>query len=120
MVHTKHVVRIGIVASALIFGWALLASPGVAIADTTSDAGSTASHAPKTGRAAPRPRPQTATARKVPAAAAQATPASAPRSQAARAKPVATATSANSIASDVTACACNLLKTVATYGALFV
>jgi len=120
MVHTKHVVRIGIVASALIFGWALLASPGVAIADTTSDAGSTASHAPKTGRAAPRPRPQTATARKVPAAAAQATPASAPRSQAARAKPVATATSANSIVSDVTACACNLLKTVATYGALFV
>ncbi len=120
MVHAKYVVRIGIIAAALIFGWALLSSPGVAVADTTSDSGSTASHAPRTGRAAPRPRPQSATARKMPAASAQTAASTTPRIQPANARPIATARSANSIVSDVTACACNLLKTVATYGALFV
>ncbi|STZ82719.1 PQQ-dependent sugar dehydrogenase [Mycolicibacterium aichiense] len=113
MVHTKYVARIGIIATALFFGWALLTAPGSAVADTAADSGSSASHAPRTGRAAPRPQAQTSHARKAAAAT--------PRPRADRlVKPVATARSANSIVSDVTACACNLLKTVATYSALFV
>jgi glucose/arabinose dehydrogenase len=122
MVHAKYVARIGIITTALIFGWALLSSPGVALADTTSDSGTTGTHAPRTGKAAPRPGPQS-TARKAPTAAAQ-SPSTAlsttSRPQARTAKVVTRAASANSIVSDVTACACNLLRTVATYGALFV
>lgn len=119
MVHAKYVVRIGIIVTALIFGWALLSQPGIAVADTLSpNSGATGSHAPRTGKAAPRPRPQqaaAAAARKAPVAAV-----SSPRPQARSAKTVTRAASANSIVSDVTACACNLLKTVATYTALFV
>ena len=112
MVHARFIVRIGIIATALIFGWALLTTPGIAVADTGSDSGAAASHAPRSGRAAPRP----ATVRKAPAAV---TVANSPRPQAARTKPVASATS-NSVVSDAVACACNVVKAVATQVAVFV
>ncbi|MBB3750758.1 glucose/arabinose dehydrogenase [Mycolicibacterium sp. BK634] len=111
MVHAKYVARIGIVVTALIFGWALLGSPGVAMADTTSNSGATGTHAPRTGHAAPKQ----STARKAPVAVTR----SARPQPTARAKPAASATS-NSIVSDVTACACNLVKAVATQVAVFV
>jgi glucose/arabinose dehydrogenase len=113
MVHAKYVARIGIIATALIFGWALLNSPGVALADTTSGSGATGSHAPRTSKVAPKARPQRA-ARQAPVAVKSLRPPTA------HAKPVSRAASANSVVSTVTACACNLLKTVATYTALFV
>jgi glucose/arabinose dehydrogenase len=113
MVHAKYVVRIGIVVTALIFGWALLSQPGVAVADTTSGSGATGSHAPRTGKAAP----TSAGVRKAPA---RTVTTMTTRPQARSAKTVPAAKSANSVVSDVTACACNLLKTVASYTALFV
>lgn len=118
MVHAKYVARIGIVTTALFFGWTLLSSPGIAIADTTPNSGATGSHAPRTGKAAPKP----AATGKAPAAVARSA-----RPQAGPARPLTSARSTtasaaptlNSIVSTVTACACNLLKTVATYTALF-
>ena len=118
MVHAKYVARIGITTIALIFGWALLSSPGIAVADTTPNSGATGSHAPRTGKAAAKP----ATARKAPATVARST-----RAQASPARPLPSARSTtasaaptlNSIVSTVTACACNLVRTVATYAALF-
>lgn len=117
MVHAKYVARIGIIVTALIFGWALLSQPGIAVADTTSNSGATGSPAPRTGKAAPRPRAHqtAAAAHKAPVAVVGSV-----RPQARSAKTVTRAASANSVVSDVTACACNLLKTVATYTALFV
>lgn len=123
MVHAKYVVRIGIIATALIFGWVLLATPGVAVADTTSGSSTTGSHAPRTGKATAKPRPQSAATRRSPVAAA-----ASPRLPSARVKPVASATGSavatpptlNSLVSTVTACACNVVKAVATYSALFV
>lgn len=118
MVHAKYVARIGIITTALIFGWALLSSPGIAVADTTPNSGATGSHAPRTGKAAAKP----ATGHKAPAAVTRSA-----RAQAGPARPLPSARSTtasaaptlNSIVSTVTACACNLVRTVATYAALF-
>ncbi|WP_319436689.1 PQQ-dependent sugar dehydrogenase [Mycobacterium sp. RTGN5] len=119
MVHAKYVARIAIIATALIFGWAVLTSPAVALADTTSGSATAGSHGPRNAKAAPKPQSQSQSqsqqaARKAPVTVKSVRPTTA------QAKPVSRATSVNSVVSTVTACACNLLKTVATYTALFV